>query len=369
MQTAGEKVDKWAGESVPTLPFSPSPFLTCGLFLLLANCFLSAAILDGYQQDVRNAAELRRRLGIGDHFTFAAGSNVTITTVTTSSNTLVTIAVPGGSGAGGSNFFTITGGLTNLNGSTNASQTLLTGTAGSDFSIITAAGVHTFHLPTASSGARGALSAADWSTFNAKQGAITWTSNGVTMATAPTTVRWDSGITGAVSGATLTLGISSRSGVLYRNVTVPAFTNLNTDISVFTNADLYIAPANALSADDDSLIVVWRGILLPGTNVLQAVLGTSALFNTGSFTNALSTFEIGYEITRTSSTSVHADAWFSFNQIGPTLTAYAASGIRTNLEWGIDHALPLTNLLRIASNRSGAISNNYMKVVREPITF
>lgn len=60
--------------------------------------------------------------------------------------------------------------LISLNGSTFANQTLVVGSAGADFNIVdTSPGIHTFNLPTASASNRGALSSADWSTFNAKQ--------------------------------------------------------------------------------------------------------------------------------------------------------------------------------------------------------
>lgn len=66
--------------------------------------------------------------------------------------------------AGGS----ATNAIGSLNSQTNTTQTFATSTAGTDFSISSAAGVHTFRLPTASVANRGLLSASDWSLFNAK---------------------------------------------------------------------------------------------------------------------------------------------------------------------------------------------------------
>lgn len=66
-------------------------------------------------------------------------------------------------GSGGS-------GITSINGDTTAAQTLTVGTAGTDFNISDdLAGGHVFNLPTASASNRGALSTADWTTFNGKQ--------------------------------------------------------------------------------------------------------------------------------------------------------------------------------------------------------
>jgi hypothetical protein len=64
---------------------------------------------------------------------------------------------------------TFTTGLTALNGLTPQVQFFSTGTAGTDFNISSSVATHTFNLPTASATDRGALSSADWITFNNKQ--------------------------------------------------------------------------------------------------------------------------------------------------------------------------------------------------------
>jgi len=77
---------------------------------------------------------------------------------------------------------TFSTGLTALNGLTAQVQNFATGTTGTDFGISSATSTHTFNLPTASATNRGALSAADWSTFNGKQGTITLTTTGTSGA-------------------------------------------------------------------------------------------------------------------------------------------------------------------------------------------
>jgi hypothetical protein len=67
---------------------------------------------------------------------------------------------------------TFSTGLTSLNGITAQVQNLATGTSGSDFAINSTGSTHTFNLPTASAANRGALSTADWTTFNSKQAAL-----------------------------------------------------------------------------------------------------------------------------------------------------------------------------------------------------
>jgi hypothetical protein len=64
-------------------------------------------------------------------------------------------------------------GITSLNGLTALTQTFAVGTSGTDFGISSATSTHTFNLPTASAANRGALSSADWTTFNNKQNALT----------------------------------------------------------------------------------------------------------------------------------------------------------------------------------------------------
>jgi hypothetical protein len=63
---------------------------------------------------------------------------------------------------------TFSTGLTALNGLTAQVQNLAVGTTGTDFAINSTTSTHTFNLPTASALNRGALSSADWTTFNNK---------------------------------------------------------------------------------------------------------------------------------------------------------------------------------------------------------
>jgi hypothetical protein len=67
---------------------------------------------------------------------------------------------------------TFSTGINALNGLTEQVQNLAVGTSGTDFAISSATDTHTFNLPTASASNRGALSSADWTTFNGKQAAF-----------------------------------------------------------------------------------------------------------------------------------------------------------------------------------------------------
>ena len=74
---------------------------------------------------------------------------------------------------------TFSTGITALNGLTDQVQNFAVGTSGTDFAINSATATHTFNLPTASAVNRGALSSADWSTFDGKQNALGFTPENV----------------------------------------------------------------------------------------------------------------------------------------------------------------------------------------------
>jgi hypothetical protein len=82
---------------------------------------------------------------------------------------------------------TFTTGLTALNNLTAQVQFFATGTSGTDFAISSTTATHTFNLPTASGSNRGALSSADWTTFNSKIGG-SGTTNYVSKFTASGTI-------------------------------------------------------------------------------------------------------------------------------------------------------------------------------------
>ena len=60
-------------------------------------------------------------------------------------------------------------GIASINGDSTSTQTITTNASGSDFAVATSGGTTTISLPNASASTRGALTAGDWTTFNAKQ--------------------------------------------------------------------------------------------------------------------------------------------------------------------------------------------------------
>jgi len=83
---------------------------------------------------------------------------------------------------------TFSTGISALNGLTAQVQYFATGTAGTDFAINSSTATHTFNLPTASATNRGALSTADWTTFNNKADAFSGTTDTVSKFTSSTTI-------------------------------------------------------------------------------------------------------------------------------------------------------------------------------------
>jgi hypothetical protein len=162
---------------------------------------------------------------------------------------------------------TLSTGVNAINGITAQVQNLATGTSGTDFAISSAGSTHTFNLPTASAANRGALSSADWSTFNCKQDSIGLTTVGTNLATLanPSAIRYlrvnaDNTVT-AISAATL----KSELGML-RGVQTSNLTNSNTIAN--TNITGCILALDANSTYIGRLVVSSGFVSTTGFNLL-----------------------------------------------------------------------------------------------------
>jgi hypothetical protein len=144
-------------------------------------------------------------------------------------------------------------GITAINSLTGAVQTIGTGTTGTDFAVVSSGTSHTFNLPTASAANRGALSSADWSTFNGKQNSIGLTTVGNNLATLTNPnaltylrVNADNTITARTPAQVLTdLGVSSNI-ILFRDFTIYTVANTNVNTLAWSGS----VAANTLQVND-----------------------------------------------------------------------------------------------------------------------
>jgi hypothetical protein len=184
---------------------------------------------------------------------------------------------------------TFTTGLTALNGLTSQVQFFAVGTSGTDFAISSATDTHTFNFPTASATNRGALSSADWTTFNNKQNALTnpvtgtGTSgqvayfNGTSAITSESGFTWDAtnnrlSIGGATANSNLTVNGSDNTDIF----TVLAGGNSRLHLGTVTSGTItYVRSQNNYSLNlgvntTDYLSIFYSGNIFIGTSATDA---------------------------------------------------------------------------------------------------
>jgi len=201
-------------------------------------------------------------------------------------------------------------GITAINSLTGAVQTIGTGTTGTDFAVVSSGTSHTFNLPTASAANRGALSSADWSTFNGKQNSIGLTTVGTNLATLPnpSAVRY---LRINADNTVSALSLASLKSDLGFNTAV-----LGTDITNATSTG-YEDVTGLSFAVTSGKTYKWRATLgyTNSANIQFAINGPAVTFNRYRFTSAAT------------STSNLVSNQTTYNN--PNSTAAAVSGVST----------------------------------------
>lgn len=210
----------------------------------------------------------------------------------------------------------ISSAITTLNSLTNSTQTLATGTNGTDFKITSSGTTHTFDIPDASVINRGLLTPADYAIFMGKQDAITtgttaqYLRGDLSLATFPTipTVTPSALTKVDDTNVTLTLGGTPATALLQAVSLTLGWTG--------TLADVRIASASVWNA---------KQAALSGTGIVKSTLGTISYLTDNStnwdaaYTNRISSLTV---------TGSSGSATLSSNTLNiPTYTLSGLGGV------------------------------------------
>jgi hypothetical protein len=138
---------------------------------------------------------------------------------------------------------------------------LTIGTTGTDLSSTVATGtttpVITLQVPTASATNRGALSSTDWSTFNGKGPAVTYTTNYVPFGQGTTTPNLSSSFTYVTGTGTLTApAVSASNGLVINSNTVSASYSIPSGSSASSVGPMTVASGQTVTVPSGSRWVV-----------------------------------------------------------------------------------------------------------------
>ena len=183
--------------------------------------------------------------------------------ITSSGGVTPTIAIPAATGSVNgyltSTDWTTFNNKSNTNGTVTSVAAITLGTTGTDLSSTVANGtttpVITLQVPTASASNRGALSAADWTTFNGKAAAFTYTSTYIPYGQGTTTPNQSSSLT--FDGTTQVAPIQRASnGIIVNKMTVSASYSIASGDSGMSVGPVTVASGQSVTVSSGSRWVV-----------------------------------------------------------------------------------------------------------------
>jgi len=188
---------------------------------------------------------------------------------------------------------TFSTGLTALNGLTAQVQNFAVGTSGTDFAISSSTDTHTFNLPTASASNRGALSSADWSTFNGKQDTLT---SGTNIKTINSTSVL--GIGNIAVEPTISAGTTSQ---YYRGD--KSFQTLDKSAVGLSNVDNTSDASKPVSTATQTALNAKQATLVSGTNI--KTINSTSLLGSGDITTTYKSTTDSATISGVTNTAVY----------------------------------------------------------------
>jgi hypothetical protein len=266
-------------------------------------------------------------------------------------------------------------GITSLNGLTGTTQTFATGTTGTDFGITSTGTSHTFNIPTSSSSNRGLLSSSDWTLFNGKESALTFSSplsrstNTISIPAATNSVNgylsstdWST-FNGKQDTITLTTtGTSGAATLVGNTLNIPQYSGTN-----IYNADGTLTSARTLTSggylltftgSNTASSAIARGILMNHTLVASANsdvlvgLDINPTFTNGAFTGVsniglrvigadivINTLNIGLGSGSVASNTVVGLQALNSNTTGTNNTSIGYQSLKNNLTGNSNTAL------------------------------
>jgi hypothetical protein len=152
---------------------------------------------------------------------------------------------------------TFSTGLNALNGLTAQVQYLATSTSGTDFNISSLTDTHTFNIPSSSATNRGLLTSADWTTFNSKGSGTVTSVSALTLGTTGTDLS--STVANGTTTPVITLNVPTASATNRGALSSADWTTFNNKAAPFTYTSTYIPFGQGTTTPNQSADLTFDG--------------------------------------------------------------------------------------------------------------